>query len=147
MSLLCLLGQASHMRVLVRPQIRQQSGNLNFAIVLELLESVIDGRQSLLSDVIPHIIDKLAIGDAIRSWECILDCSYLLRGQEYASCIEQQIEGMVGETALIAGIVFGDLGVEGNKIVVGFTEELEFEFIIDLCQGVHPVHAEVINII
>jgi len=114
------------MRVLVRPQISQQSGNRNIAIVLKLLESVIDGGQSLWSYVIPHIIDKLAISDAIGPRECIFDCSYLLRGQEYATGIEQQIEGMVRETALIAGIVFRDLGVEGNKIVVGFTEELEF---------------------
>lgn len=51
---------------------------------------------------------------------------------------------MFSESALVGMIIFWDLGIEMNKIFILSAEELEFEFIIDLGNWIHPVHLEVI---
>lgn len=114
---------------------------------MELFEGMIDGRQSLLPEVITNIIDESSIGDSIGMWEIIFNCSDLLRGKEDSSGVEEKIEGMLRKSSTVIGVEFGDLNVKSDEIVSLLAEELEFEFIADLYKWVHPVHLEVIKLL
>lgn len=143
-SLLCFFCETSDMGMFAAFKTGQKGGDCDSSILLELLEGMIDGSQSFLGDVIADIIDKLPVGYSRRCGEAILDSPDFLCGKKYAACIEEQIECMFGECTLVGGVVFGDLGVERDEVVVLLAEELEFEFVIDLSKRIYPVHMEVI---
>lgn len=68
------------MRMLVCSQMWQKIGDGDSSILLKLLESMIDGCISFLCDVVPNIINKLSISDAIVGGEVIFDGSDFLSG-------------------------------------------------------------------
>ena len=101
---------------------------------------MIDGCESLLSEVITNIIDKSSISYAIGVWEIIFYCSDLLWSEEDSSGIKEKIECMLRKSSTIIHVEFGYLNIKSDQIVSLLAEELEFEFIANLYERVHPVH-------
>lgn len=126
--------------MLISSKAGQKCANGHCSILLKLLESMIDRRKPLLRHIVPDIINELSVRNPTALREGISDGPYFLSSEEDSSSIEEKIESMLGERARAVGIEFRDLKVEMKEVFVLPAEELEFEFIIDLGQRVHPVH-------
>ena len=71
------------MRVLISPQNRQGIIDGNATILLNLFKGMINGCQSLLSDIVSYVINKVAIENAVRlGWKIVFNSSYFLGSQE-----------------------------------------------------------------
>lgn len=89
-------AETAHMGVLVNLYTADESCNRYFSIFLKLIESMIDGCQSLLTVVVPDVANKHEVVDSALVRKLILDGSDFLGGEEHSRGIEQKIESMFG---------------------------------------------------
>lgn len=63
--------------------------------MLELIEGMINGSYSLLSDIVSNVCYEHKIVNAMLMGELIFDGTYLLSGEEDSRGVEKKIESML----------------------------------------------------
>ena len=147
LGLLRIFHQTSHVRMLFDLNSFEELSQRSASVVLELEECMVDSGYSLLGYVPSHTRDEEEVVDPALMGEVVLDDPDFLSRKEDPTCIEQQIEGVLGQSPLPLRIVLGHLSVEMQEVLVGPSEKLEFNFIADFGKSINPIHCSYNNCI
>ena len=72
--------------------------------------------------------------------ELISDCSELLRCEEYACFVEEEVEMGGGELACLVGVELICAFVEPDEVLCFSLEELVADLVVDSFEFVFPIH-------
>ena len=135
-----ILHHTAHMRMPLNLNTANQLPHHYLPPFLKLTKHMVHSSPPLLTDIVPHIRHKLEVVHPAFMREVVPYYPQLLRCQENTRSVEQQVKGMLTETPPFLGVVFGDLSVEVQQVLVGPAEELELELVVDFRSSVDPVH-------